>query len=206
MIRNVKYHVSSMFYKEDDGAGWFLADEDLGKLIVLAYSLVTVESDSWCAPPTALWTGEGLGWRWLECCSLFLPSVSFPCSFVPLCLQLTIGFSHCWAPTVSVWGLLLLWPTVDSCLYELSLQLVFVTLSWSTTIALSFLELAEENCFGHAYVLHPCDVASPARMSLKQDGLYARQADSLGDFFLWHVVLPVDAKDGAQSALVKPLK
>ena len=59
----------------------------------------------------------------------------------------------------------------DSRLCKLSLQLVFVTLSWSTTIALSFLELAEEHCFGHAYVFHPCDVASPAQ--LKHDGHYA---------------------------------
>ena len=43
-------------------------------------------------------------------------------------------------------------------------------------IELSFLELAEENCFGHAYVFHPCDVASPAQLHLKQDGLYAGQA------------------------------
>ena len=41
---------------------------------------------------------------------------------------------------------------------------------------------------------------------LKQDGLYAGQAGSLEDFFVRHVVLPFDAKDGAQAALVKPLK
>ena len=51
-------------------------------------------------------------------------------------------------------------------------------------IALSFLELAEEDCFGHAYVFHPCDMASPAQLHLEQDGLYAGQADSLEDFFL----------------------
>ena len=71
---------------------------------------------------------------------------------------------------------------------------------------LSFLELAEEDCFAHAYVFHPCDVASPAQLYLKQDGLYAGQAGSLEDFFVRHVVLPSDAKDGAQSALVKPLQ
>ena len=91
-------------------------------------------------------------------------------------------------------------------LFKLSLQLIFVTLSWSTTIALSFLELAEEDCFGHAYVFHPCDVASPEQLSLKQDGLYALQAGSLEDFFVRHVFLPFDAKDGAQAALVKPLQ
>ena len=71
---------------------------------------------------------------------------------------------------------------------------------------LSFLELAEEDYFGHAYVFHPCDVASPAQLRLKQDGLSAGQAGSLGDFFVRHVVLPFDAKDGAQAALVKPLQ
>ena len=54
-------------------------------------------------------------------------------------------------------------------------QLIFVTLSWSTTTALSFFELAEEDCFGHANVFHPCDVASLALLHLKQDGLYAGQ-------------------------------
>ncbi|WP_419635869.1 hypothetical protein, partial [Thiolapillus sp.] len=58
----------------------------------------------------------------------------------------------------------------DSRLCKLSLQLIFVTLSWSTTIALSFLELAEEDCFWYANVFHPCDMASPAQLHLKQDG------------------------------------
>ena len=94
----------------------------------------------------------------------------------------------------------------DSRLCKLSLQLIFVTLSWSTTIALSFFELAEEDCFGHAYIFHSCDVASPAQLYLKQDGLYAGQAGFLEDFFVRHVVLPFDAKDEAQAALVKPLQ
>ena len=89
---------------------------------------------------------------------------------------------------------------------ELSLQLVSETLSWSTTIALSFLELADEDCFGHAHVFHPCDVASPAQLQLKQDGLYAGQAGSFEHFFVRHVVLPFNEKDGAQAALVKPLQ
>ena len=93
----------------------------------------------------------------------------------------------------------------DSRPYKLSLQLVFVTLSSSTTIAVSFLELVEDDCFGDAYVFHPCDVASPAQLHLKQDGLYAGQAGSLADFFVRHVVLPFDAKDGAQTALMRPL-
>ena len=94
----------------------------------------------------------------------------------------------------------------DFRLYKLSLQLIFVTLSWSTTIALSFLELAEEDCFGHANVFHPRDVASPAQLHLKQDGLYAGQAGFFEDFIVRCVVLPFDAKDGAQAALVKPLQ
>ena len=94
----------------------------------------------------------------------------------------------------------------NSRLLKLSVQLIFVTLSLSSTIALSFLELAEEDCFGHAYVFHPCDVASPAPLHLKQDGLYVGQAGSLEDFFVRSVVLPFDAKDGVQAALVKPLQ
>ena len=77
-------------------------------------------------------------------------------------------------------------------------------------IALSFLELAEKDCLGHAYVFHPCDVASPTQLhpkqDPKQDRRYAGQAGFLKDFFVWHVVLPFDAKDGAQAAFVKPLQ
>ena len=93
----------------------------------------------------------------------------------------------------------------DYCLCKLSLQMVFVTLSWTTTIALSFLELAEKDCFGQVYLFHSCDVASPAQLHPKQDGLYAGQAGSLEGLFVRNVVLPFDAKDGAQAALVKPL-
>ena len=57
----------------------------------------------------------------------------------------------------------------DSRLCKLSLQLVFVTLSWSAMITLSFFELVEEDCVGHMYDIHPCDVASPVRLHLKQD-------------------------------------
>ena len=91
----------------------------------------------------------------------------------------------------------------DSHLCKLSRQLIFVTLSWSTTFTLSYMELAEEDCFGHANIFHPCDVASPAQLHQKQDGLYAGQAGSLEDSFVRHTVLPFDSKDGA---LVKPLQ
>ena len=93
-----------------------------------------------------------------------------------------------------------------SCLCKLSVQLIFVTLSWSTTIELSFLEFAEEDCFGCAYVFHPFDMASPEQLHLKEDGLYAGQAGPLEDFFVRHMVLPFDAKDGAKEALVKLLQ
>ena len=73
---------------------------------------------------------------------------------------------------------------VDSRLCQLSLQQVFVTLSLGVKIALSFFVFAEEDCFGHAYVFHPCDMAGPAHLHLKQDGLYAGQAGCLDSFFL----------------------
>ena len=68
------------------------------------------------------------------------------------------------------------------------------------------MELAEEDCFGHAYVFHSCDVASPAQLQLKRDGLYARQAGSLEGFFVRHAILPFDAKDRVQAALMKLLQ
>ena len=89
---------------------------------------------------------------------------------MPLSLEFTAGVSHWWAPAVSVWSLLLSWLMANTRLCKLSLQLIFVALSWSTTVSLSFLELTEEDCFGHAYVFHPRDVASPAQLHLKQDG------------------------------------
>ena len=94
----------------------------------------------------------------------------------------------------------------DSRLCKLSLQLIFVWLSWSTRIAPFFLMLAGEDCFGHAYIFHPCHVASPAQLHLKQDVLYAGQAGFLEDFFVRHLVLPFDANDGAHAALIKPLQ
>ena len=48
--------------------------------------------------------------------------------------------------------------------------------------------------------------SGPAQLHLKQDGLYAGLAGSLEDFSIRHVVLPFDAKDGEQAALVKPLQ
>ena len=74
----------------------------------------------------------------------------------------------------------------DFRLCQLSLQLVFVTLSRSTAITLSFFEFMAEDCFRYAYVFHPCDLAYPVQLHLKQDGLYAGQAGSLDDFLcIW---------------------
>ena len=120
----------------------------------LACLLMALESDSWCIHPTALWTGDSLGWGWLEGCSLILPRASFLCGFILRWLKLTSGLSHWWAPTVSVWGLPLPWLMVGSCLGKMSLQHLF---SGSTTIILSFLKLASEDCLGNTYVFHPCN-------------------------------------------------
>ena len=81
-------------------------------------------------------------------------------SFVALCLSasnlqpafLTDDFQL----SRSAASLLLPYLMADSRLCKLSLQLIFVTLSWSTTIALSFLEIAEKKI---ALGMHPCDVA-----------------------------------------------
>ena len=81
---------------------------------------MAVETGSWRANPTALWTDEGLGRGWQGCCSLFLPPV-FPFGFKLLCHVLTSGFFHWWVPAVSVWGLMLPWLMADTCLCKLSL-------------------------------------------------------------------------------------
>ena len=116
-------------------------------------------------------------------------------------LGLTTVLSHCWAPAVWAPAVGLRPSATMADGWFPSVQSVssagLFNVSWSTTIALSFLELAEEDCFWHVYVFHPCYVASPAQLHLKQVGLSAGQAGSLEDFFVWHLVLPFDAKDGA---------
>ena len=49
---------------------------------------------------------------------------------------------------------------------------------------LTFSELVQEDRVGHAYIFNPCDVASPVKLHLKQDGSNAGQAGSLEDFFV----------------------
>ena len=58
---------------------------------VLARSLVAVESESWCAHPTALWTGERLGWGWLG----GLLALSSSCVFL-LRLQASLPRTYDW--------------------------------------------------------------------------------------------------------------
>ena len=113
----------------------------------------------------------------------------FASCIFPLRLYASLPRTHNWLFSLISASRLGLRPPAamtDGCsrLCKLSLQLIFVTLSWSTAIALSFSELAEEDCFGHANVFHPCDVASPAQLNLKQDGFYAGQAGSLEDYFV----------------------
>ena len=48
----------------------------------------------------------------------------------------------------------------------------------------SFLELTEDDCSGHAHVLHPCDVANPEQLHLEHDGVYAGQVGYPGDFIV----------------------
>ena len=95
--------------------------------------------------------------------------------------------------------LLLCFSFAALCLSASNSQMAFVTDERQ-------LSRSEASCCHDANVFHSCDVASPAHLHLKQDGLYNGQAGSLEDFFVRHVVLPFDAKDRAQAALVKPLQ
>ena len=81
---------------------------------------------------------------------------------------------------------------------------VFVTLSWSTTIMLSIelKKLLKKTAFGMHVISILWDLASPAQLHLKQAG----QAGYLEDLFVWHLVLPFDTKDGMRAVLMKPLK
>ena len=90
------------------------------------------------------------------------------CSFVS-----AESISYWWAPAVLLWGCLLPWLMVYSHLCKLPLKLVFAMFSWSTMIIFIFLELTEEDCFGPVIVFHPCDITSPLKLHLKQDGLYS---------------------------------
>ena len=138
--------------------------------------------------------------------ALFLPVASFLCGLMTVCLELTAGFFSLMNANCAGRKLLVAMTDGHAPASCLSLQPVFVTLSWpSTRIMLSLLEFAEGGCFRHTYVFHPCDVASPGQLLLKHDRRYAGHAGSLENFFVWHIVLPLDAKDGTQATLVKAL-
>ena len=117
-------------------------------------------------------------------------------SFAASCLSASnLRLSHCEAPALSVWGLLLPCLLADLRLCKLSLQLVFVTLSWSTTIALSFLKLAED-CFWHAYVFYHCGVASPAQLHLQlRNELTTTTKNTKTEEAVWMKLNP-EGKDG----------
>ena len=85
---------------------------------------------------------------------------------------------------------------VNSHLCKVSLQLVFITLSESTMITPSFLELAEEDCSKHVYVSNPCDVASRMPMNLTDSmlGRLAHLRTSLFDIQSYHLMLRMDHK------------
>ena len=122
-----------------------------------------------CADSATLWTSKGLGWECLGVCSLFLP----PASFAILCFYV----SNSWLTfltvehQLSVWGCALPCLMADSCLCTLSPQLVFVTLSGSATIILSFTKFTEEDCFGHMYMSSISDVAIQVLLNLKRKTL-----------------------------------
>ena len=118
------YQVGESLSREDR----FLADEDIGKVggQFLAYPLVTVASDSWCAVFTAIWAGEGSGWGWLEAsCSFGLLRLSSaaPNLYVS-CLRLTFltdkrQLSWSGASCCLHWWLI---PACASCLFRWSLK------------------------------------------------------------------------------------
>ena len=51
------------------------------------------------------------------------------------------------------------------------------------TVALSFLDLAEEDSFLCVYIFQSGQVTNPAQLNLRQDGLYAGQVGFREHFF-----------------------
>ena len=166
------------------------------------------ESDSWCADISTLCTGEGLGWGWLEGCTLFLSTAFFLCGFYLFSVSnLPLTFltdesqvSHSEASCCLGWRLI---PFCASDFFSWSLLRFFR----ASQFVFFILELAEEDCFGHVHVFQPYDLVICAQVNLRQDGLCAGQAGCLQEFFIiWHAFSLVGAKNGAQAALVKTLK
>ena len=168
-------------------------DKDLGRLKVISYIPIG------CVDPTSLWTG----WGWLEGCLLFQPPASSLCCFTPLYLHCDLPFSlmsaNCLSLSTSCHNQSLI-PASVSCPFSWSLW-HFLTAPRSCILCVSWGKLLLAS-----YVFHLCDVASPAWLNLKQDGLYAGQVTLLKtDFFVWHVVLPFDARYRTQAAQVTML-
>ena len=172
--------------------GWFLTGQDSEKVNgQFLHAHWWLWPDSW---PYCPLDRQKSGLRMIK----MLLALSAPCVFP--CGLMSI--------TVLVWGLLLLWLLADSCLDNCLFthwSCNAFTNSWSTKITLSFLKHAED-CFGYVYIFQPCDLGCLPKLHLKQDKFSAGQPGSLQGFFVWHVVLPFEAKDGVQAALVKTLK
>ena len=177
------YPKQCMSMGRGDNDGWFLTDDELGRMKVTS-CMPNDDCKVWflmCRPYCTL-NRRRFGLRMIGRL-LTLPA---SCVF-PLRLYASLPWMCDWPFSRMTKNCLSLRPPDDWSLIlspASSLQLVFVTISYSTMTAFSFLELAEEDCFWHAYVFHSCDVASPVQLHLKQDGLYAGQAGSLEGFFV----------------------
>ena len=171
------------------GEGWW-SDEDWGRLMVW-WGLWKVDGlmvigESWWSDEDwgrlMVWWGFGrvdgqflhaLWWLW----SLILAAQTLVwawddweavCSFclLHLCRVIPLPQTYSWLFWLKSTNYVSLpWLVVDSCQHKLWFQLVFVMFSWSAMIILSFLEFAEEDCFGHVCVLHPCDVATDIHLA-----------------------------------------
>ena len=106
--------VGGMAHLSSDDDDWFLTDEGFGKvdgqLLPARWSLKRPILDA----QALLHFGQAKSGLRMTDMLLILSSATFLCGSIPLCFELTTGFSHWWAPTVSVWGLLLPWLRADS--------------------------------------------------------------------------------------------
>ena len=125
--------------------------------------------------PYSTFNTLSLGENFLGDCSLFLIPASFLCGSVPVFLELVSDSCLGLRPSAATTdGYIPTVPVISSA----DLCNAF----WGQHTPVSFLELAEEDCFER--VFHPSGVASPAQMKLKQAG-------RLEGFFVCHVVLQV---------------
>ena len=160
-------------FLSDDGEGWFLAYEDVGEGWWSVLRMLAGDCSIQFLMCTPYYTSDlyrqKFGLRMIG----MLLALSASCIFAALCfsaLNLRLAFpiderrlSQSKASCCHDWWLIPI--CAGSCV-----QLIFVMLSW---IMLSFLELSEEECFGHAYIFHLCDMASQEQLNMKHNGLYA---------------------------------